>query len=1347
MQDSNEKFSTEQVSFDPFGPTIKSAPSTEAQREIFTSVKIGGAAANCAYNESVLLHFDGLMDIDKLNKAYHFILDRFDSLRAKFSEDGETIIISDEINSELTVIDLSSEEPEVSAQLVQDIKREEVFDAFDLSNGPLIRLKILLLKENTSSIIITAHHIICDGWSLSLLIQDLSKYYSSLINGTQVAFPKALSFLDYAITQNNYQKSISCVATEKFWVDQYKNDIPVLEFPTDKKRPALRTFNAKRTDITVPIAVVKKLRELSKKTGTSFVTLVLASFETFLHKVTGQNEIVVGLPSAGQNVDGIYNLVGHCVNLLPLRSNVDDQLGFSDYLKQRRTYIFDAYDNQQFTFGSLVRKLNVARDPSRIPLVPIIFNIDIGFSDAFKFEGLNFEFESNPRYYENFEIFLNAMGSGDNLVLECTYNTDLFEEDSMIKRIHQFIGVMQSIVANPSITIQAIQASSDNDIALLTKMNDTAIQYPDHTSIYELFRENSLLSSDKIAITGSKKQYTYSEANYHVERIAGLLQKKGLRHGDFAAICAHRTSELPILLLAIMACGATYVPLDPSFPLERRMMMMEDSNPTLLLCAEEFEAEMQLPEVETIILNDDFLSNSNGIEFKPVEYVKDQLAYVLFTSGSTGRPKGVKVKHQSVINLLLNLKSKFEIGNGDHLLALTTISFDISVLELFLPLLSGAAVHIATKEEGMDPSSIERAIQNYKINFIQATPATWELLYTAGWKGNNQLTILCGGEALNTTLASRLIEGNKCLWNLYGPTETTIWSTIKKVTLSDIRNSKSGIISIGKPVANTKVYVVDNSGNPSPLSVPGELWIGGDGVSAGYILNPELTAEKFVKNPWSDGMIYKTGDRVVIDKDGDLNFLNRNDNQVKIRGYRIELGEIESSLNSIDTIQQAVVIARKNNSGSNYLVAYVILKDKNSTLDDSMKSSFKQEITKRLPDYMFPTSWVQLEKFPLTLNDKIDRKALPEPNGQTSETLLSKEFNSNEKAIAELWKELLEVDTIELDSDFFELGGHSLLAVKMVVDLEQITGIKLPLSVLFTNPTIRQLAKLYEKQPEEKLWNPLVIIKESGTRNPLYFAHGVSGNVFKYHMLANLLHPDQPSYGLQAVGLNGVAEPFNNMEEMAAYHIQDLLKFQPKGPYALAGGSFGGYLALEMAHQMKAMGHEVNFLCLLDIEATNQLEFLPTGIKQIKSAQLLTERFIKRALHFIKSDKETKQQYLQDKLKQLNQENDVESWLDKHKITAKIGEESAAYFKKVEAACYNALVNYKLKPYSGDVILIRAKEGYFNNTFGYDLGWKYYVNGNLQVEVVSGDHNSIFWEPNVTDLAKTIETLLAKTRN
>jgi amino acid adenylation domain-containing protein len=1344
MQDSTDKFSVEQVSFDPFGPIIKTAPSTEAQREIFTSVKIGGAAANCAYNESVTLHFKGLVNIDKLNLAYHFILNRFDSLRAKFSEDGKTIIISEEINSEVTVVDLSSEDPETITQLIEEIKREEVLDAFDLNNGPLIRMKVLLLNENTSSIIITAHHIICDGWSLSLLIQDLSKYYSALIKEAKIDFPKALSFVDYANTQNSYQQSISCGAIEKFWVDQYKNDTPILEFPTDKKRPAIRTFNAHRTDIIVPVEIVKQIRELSKKTGSSFVTLVLASFETFIHKITGQHDIVVGLPAASQNADGLYNLVGHCVNLLPLRANIDDQLSFTDYLKQRRSYIFDAYDNQQFTFGSLVRKLNVARDPSRIPLVPIIFNVDLGFSDAFKFEGLTFEFESNPRYYENFEIFLNAMGSGDHLVLECTYNTDLFEEDSMIKRMHQFISVLQSIIANPSGPINTIQASSENDVFLLSKINDTDKHYPKHTSIYELFRENSLLFSDQVAITSSKKQYTYSETNYHVERIAGLLQKKGLKHGDFAAICAHRTAELPILLLAIMACGATYVPLDPSFPLERRKMMIEDSSPTLLLCAEEFAAELQTPWIETIVLNKDFLSNSNGIEFKSVEHVKDQLAYVLFTSGSTGRPKGVKVKHQSVINLLLDLKTKLEIGKGDHLLALTTISFDISVLELFLPLLSGAAVHIATKEQGMEPSWIENAIETSNINFVQATPATWELLYNARWKGINQLNILCGGEALYTSLASKIIEGNKSLWNLYGPTETTIWSTVKKVTLSDIRNSKNGIISIGKPVANTKVYVVDNSGNPSPLGVPGELWIGGDGVSAGYILNPELTAEKFIKNPWSDGMIYKTGDRVVIDKDGDLNFLNRNDNQVKIRGYRIELGEIESSLNSIDTIQQAVVIARKNNSGSNYLVAYVILIDKNSILDDTMKSSFKQEMTKTLPDYMFPTAWVQLEKFPLTLNDKIDRKALPEPNGQTFETLLSKEFNSNEKTIAELWKELLEVDTIELDSDFFELGGHSLLAVKMVVDLEQITGIKLPLSVLFTNPTIRQLAKLYEATPEDKLWNPLVVIKESGTRNPLYFAHGISGNVFKYHMLANLLNPDQPSYGLQAVGLNGVDEPFENMEEMAAYHIQDLLKFQPKGPYSLAGGSFGGYLAFEMAQQMKAMGHEVSFLCLLDIEAANQLEFLPTGIKQIKSAQLLTERFIKRAVHFIKSDKETKQQYLQDKLKQRNQENDVESWLDKHKITEKIGEESAAYFKKVEACCYTALMNYKLKPYDGDVVLVRARDGYFNNTFGQDLGWKHFVKGNLQIEVVPGDHNSIFWEPYVTDLAKTMDTLLVK---
>jgi amino acid adenylation domain-containing protein len=847
-------------------------------------------------------------------------------------------------------------------------------------------------------------------------------------------------------------------------------------------------------------------------------------------------------------------------------------------------------------------------------------------------------------------------------------------------------------------------------------------------------------------VSCSEALYTYDEAARATNVLVSKLQKRGIKPGAIVGVCLPRTAELPVVLMAILKSGAMYLPLDPSFPDDRLKLMLEDSGAALVITNQQFAEELGLQESKALILDTADFRSTTAPEIAEVSLSKNHPAYLLYTSGSTGKPKGVVVTHQSVINLLLDLKTKFGIASHDVLLAITTISFDISVLELFLPLITGARVHLATREQSLDAGWLEKTIAETPITYMQATPATWELLLASGWKGNPGLNILCGGEALRIELAERLLKRNLSLWNLYGPTETTIWSTVNKVTTEAFAKARNGIVSIGKPVANTKIYVTDDFGNPSPLGVAGELLISGDGVSLGYLNRPELTTEKFVPNPFGEGLLYKTGDRVIMDDLGDLYFMNRSDYQVKIRGYRIEPGEVETSLLKVEGIKQAVVIARKGVGGDSYLAAYFIA---DGNVDALPKQELQELLIQRarktlaltLPDYMIPTSWMMLDDFPLTPNAKVDRKALPDPHSTAN--LLRNigdviSFTPTEKIIADVWRNILSLTVVGPDDNFFDLGGHSLLAVRMMVELENKTGIKLPLAVLFSHPTVKELSTMYEAPPQDKLWSPLVTIKKSGNRNPIFFAHGISGNVFKYHLLAQLIDPDQPCYGLQAVGLNGVDKPIRNLREMATYHMKEILKFQPTGPYALAGGSFGGYLAYEIACQLQNAGHEVSLLCLFDAEAASELDFLPKGVKQLKAAQLLTERFVKRAVDFIQADSEKRSHYLQAKLKSNNAGNDLESWLDKHKMVELIGEESAAYFRKVEEACYDALLTYKISRFNGEILLIRAREGYFNNTFAEDLGWSHFVNGNINIQLVQGDHNSIFWEPAVHDLTKVM---------
>jgi len=1346
MSGNSSGFTFDAVDFDPFASMMVTLPSTEAQREIFTSVQLGGDNANCAYNESVTIRLSGPLRSDYLKKAFEQVILRHDALRMLFSEDGTTVSIAPYVATPWEEIEAGSfDDP---AMLIGKFAREATLYAFNLSKGPLIRALLIKFNDNDHALIITGHHIICDGWSLSLLIRDLSTFYSAMIKQQFLTLEPAVKFADYAIQQEKWQHSTEQEEVEKYWLNQYQGDIPVVEFPTDYNRPAIRSFHARRIDVTVPVATVKAMRQLSKKTNTSFVTLMLSAFESFVYRVTGQEDLIIGLPAAGQNVEGLYNLVGHCVNLLPLRTVVDPALKFTEYLKKRKAYMFDAFDHQQFTFGSLIQKLNIHRDPSRIPLVPVVMNVDIGFTEGFHFEGCQFKVTTNPRYFENFEIFLNASGQGDELILECTFNNDLFEEKMMHRRMEEFIQLMDGLVDDPEVRIGKINIVPEEELNFQDRINATQFQFDKPLGIHECIRSIlPILQVNHPAIVSNGKTVTYEELERLSSLRAAVLQGKNIGPGNFIGVCLPRSVELPITLVAILKSGAAYLPLDPGFPADRLQYMLEDAGAPLVIITRELQELIQFPE-EKVLYFDEFINTSPDQTLIHHPVTADTPAYVLYTSGSTGKPKGVLVKHSGVTNLLNDLAPKMGLDREEKLLAITTISFDISVLELFMPLIHGACVHIATKEQAMDPAWVANYLEKNAIRFIQATPATYELLFHGGWRGKQDLAVLCGGEALRIELAEKLLQSAREIWNLYGPTETTIWSTVSLVTHETLSRNRNGIMSIGRPVANTKLFVMDTNGSACPTGVAGELWISGAGVASGYLNRPELNTEKFIPSPDGAGKAYRTGDRVIVDAEGWFYFLNRFDYQVKVRGYRIELGEIETALNGCPEIVQSVVMAVPDKSGQNTLIVWYTPADEASE-ENTIVQSCKKRMSAQMPDYMIPSQWVRLSSFPLTPNGKINRNALPKPGEQKPVSAPSnaamETLNPTQEMIKKLWEEALQVKNIRLDDDFFELGGHSILAVKIMVDLEKLTRLKLPLAVLFTSPTVRKLSMLYESPETEEHWNPIVPLFTTGKNKPLYFAHGISGNVFKYHALAQRLGHDQPSYGLQAYGLNGKDTPFHDMTEMASYHVEEIRKFQPVGPYHLAGGSFGGYLAYEMARQLTYAGHEVPFLCLFDIDAGKKKDFLPAGVKQLVDAQLKAERMVKRAFELAMADKEERNKYFEARKKMQQRNNDIESWLEKHKMAEMIGQESAAYFRRIEEACHDALMSYKIQPFDGDVLLIRANEGYFNNEYDDELGWTNVVRGRVSTEIVKGDHNSIFWEPNVDQLAKVVAGYLRST--
>jgi amino acid adenylation domain-containing protein len=1026
------------VAYNPFaGPELfRLVPITESQAEIWAACLLGGDDASRSYNESVTLRFKGELNFAALQQALAAVVQRHEALRSAFSPDGRYSYVFRELPVELAYQDLSEAPTADQQQLVAAYVQQEAQYVFNLLDGPLVKAGLLQLSPEEHHFVLTAHHIICDGWSLGILLQDLGRFYSA---HCQLQHPNLLAptpFSRYADQQLVFGRSREYESVTQFWQAQYQGKVPVLSLPTDFPRPAVRTYRSTRADYPLAPELVAEVKKMGLRAGCSFVTTLLAAFEVLLYQLTGQDDIVVGLPAAGQSVTGLPRLVGHCVNLLPLRSRPQGTATFVEYLRQRKSAIFDAYEHQQLTFGSLLKTLRLARDASRVPLVPVVFNIDMGLANEVEFYELEYQLVSNPRAYENFELFLNASGSEQALVLEWSYNTALFKPETIARMMGGFEDLLRAIGEQPTATLQEL--TSGNVATLLAgyqTLNATAQPYPRQKSLHQLIAEQAQATPQHPAVVFKDSVLSYHELNKQANQLANYLRDQGVQVGDTVAVAVERSPELIIVLLATMKCGAAYVPLDPMFPHERLAFMLTDSAAKLLLASVPFAVPFATS-VEAISL-EEALNNARSYPDQELPALADsqQLLYVLYTSGSTGKPKGVQITHRNVVNFLCSMQQEPGITAADNLLVITTISFDIAGLELYLPLISGATLVLAETQTTKDGEALLRLIQQKEVTIMQATPATWRMMLEAGWKNPLPLKALCGGEALPLELANRLLSKCESLWNMYGPTETTIWSSVKKLSAADQD------ITIGRPIANTQFYVLDEHQRPVAAGGIGELCIAGDGVAQGYLHRPALTAEKFIANPFAvqpGAQLYRTGDLGKLLKSGDLQCLGRIDQQVKIRGYRIEPGEIEQVLVALDEVREAVVVAHAPQPGDERLVAYVVPSNTApAEVSRQQISLWKKALLSQLPAYMVPADFVLVAALPLTLNGKIDRKSLLQPAAAVA--VASPELGGYiaprtdvEDMVATIWQECLRVEKVNIFDDFFELGGHSLVAVQVM---------------------------------------------------------------------------------------------------------------------------------------------------------------------------------------------------------------------------------------------------------------------------------------------------------------------------
>ncbi|WP_417473049.1 amino acid adenylation domain-containing protein [Luteimonas mephitis] len=1082
------------VDYDPFadGALARVVPTTEPQREIWLADQLG-RDASLAFNESVTMRLRGRLDAEALRDALQGLLDRHAALRANLGPEGDTLCMLDGVRLELQTFDYAALDEATRDAAVAERLRLAVDTPFALQHDRLFRAELLRLGNDDHLLVLTAHHIVCDGWSWWVLTRELAALYAQRL-GTPATLPPADDFADYALAEATRHADAGFADDEAYWLSRFSGGAPVLDLPTDRPRAMRRSFASAREDYVLDAELVAAIRKMGARRGVSLFATLLASFAALLSRLASQSQVVVGIPAAGQSVDGHDHLVGHCVNTLPLLFDLDPAQPVARAVDDAQSTLLDALDHQRYTFGTLLRKLKVARDPSRLPLISVMFNIDQALDhEHAAFPGLEMEFASNARTFENFEIFVNAVQVQGQLRLECQYNRDLFDTSTIRHWLGHWRTMLEAMVEDDGQALGRVPLLAETERRLvLEKFNDTQVDYPRDRCIQGLIEDQVRRTPDAIAVEHEGASLSFDVLNKAANRLAHHLHGLGVKPDDRIAVCAERSLDMVVGLLAVLKAGAAYVPLDPKYPADRLAYMLKDSRPSVLLTQRALEGTLAAidPSVPQLVLD----AAEPGWAGQPhtdpgiadTGMAATNLAYVIYTSGSTGMPKGAMNEHRGVVNRLLWMRDEYDIDGSDVILQKTPFSFDVSVWEFFLPLLSGARLVMARAEGHRDPAYLADIVQARGVTTLHFVPSMLHAFLEhadvaracAGVR-----RVICSGEALPASLVEAFrqkLPGVE-LHNLYGPTEAAV-----DVTAWDCSAGVAGAaVPIGRPVANTRIYILDGFGQPVPVGVSGEIFIGGVQVGRGYLGRDELTAERFLDDPFvrePGARMYKTGDLGRWRADGAIEYLGRNDFQVKLRGFRIELGEIENNLVAHESVAQAVVIAREDRPGDVRLVAYVVARP-GAKLDPAVLSAHLKTM---LPEYMVPQHFVAMDAIPLSPNGKVERKALPAPDlsvHAAGDLVLPR--NATERAIAEAMSQVLGVPDIGVHDDFFALGGHSLLAAQLTTRLNRDLGAALSLRSVFDRPTVARLAEVVDESAGLATPRSRIVRREDQSRAPL----------------------------------------------------------------------------------------------------------------------------------------------------------------------------------------------------------------------------------------------------------------------
>ncbi len=1303
------------------------------------------------YNMPGVLQLQGKLDCASLENSLNQIVKRHEICRTVFTvEDGNPIqVIIPELSITLRKIDLTNLSTSEHTSQIQQLIQEEASQPFDLTKAPLLRSLLLQLTPSDNILSLVIHHIIFDAWSMDVLIRELTALYSAFKGQKPSSLPELpLQYADFAIWQRQTLSEERLASVIAYWKRQLGDPLPVLQLPSDYPHPPVPSFQGRRYAFHLSVSLTEKLKTLSQKQGVTLFMLLLAAYLTLLYRYTGETDLLVGTAIAGRTHPNLASLFGCFVNTLVLRNNLSGNPSFVTLLERVKQVALESYNYQDVPFEQLVEALQPHRNLSHSPLFQVGFAFYPEPREELILQGLRvtpLNFDSST---SKLDLTLSLRPNGKELQGWIEYSLDLFTEATIIRLLGHWEILLEGITANPQQSLDKLPLLTPREEEqLLWEWNQTVRDYPQQRCIHQQFERQARETPEAIALEFERQTLTYAQLNQKANQLAHYLQKQGVAPEVKVGIYLKRSPLMLIALLGVFKAGGAYIPLDSAYPQERLGFMLADGDVSLVLTQDGLDASLEmvmnlaqqkypLSHPQVLCLDSSLESLAQESQDNPDCQVKPtHLAYILYTSGSTGQPKGVEVEHRGLLNLAIAQSQAFHVNQESRVLQFASFNFDASVSEIFMTWVAGGTLCLVKSETLLVGDTLIRCLEELEITVVTLPPSVLAVLPTTQLP--HLKSLILAGETPSLDVVKRW-SSNRELFNAYGPTEATVCATIGKWDPNQLPHR----LSIGRPIANTQVYILDRHLQPVPVGITGEMYLGGVGIARCYHKKEDLTTQTFIPHPFAESSskkLYKTGDLARYLPDGQIEFLGRRDRQVKIRGFRLEIREIEAMLNQHPQVLTGVVELIVEGEEKS-LVAYVVSPGLET-------SDIRAYLRQYLPAYMIPSQFIKLDSLPLTANGKIDRGALPSPSITQSSADILQPRDNLELELLNIWENVLRHRPISITDNFFEIGGHSLLAVRLMALIEERLGSILPLSTLFQEGSIENLATIIRSAPQSRPWSPLVRIKTGQSQLPFFCVHPIGGNVLGYVDLARYLAPEQPFYGLQAPGLEEGQSPYQNIPDLAAYYLDVVGQVLPKEtPYCLGGQSFGGLVAFEIAQQIQQRGQTVALLVIMDTPAPlNGLtdEKIDDAMWLVKRAEVL-ERFFGKSLGVS-----------WDELKKLDPQAQFNYFLQKMRLANLIppdaGELLIYRLLALQKASHQALLNYIPQVYDGKITLLRASEmvakdrgGVFAESFTKPaLGWRELTTHPIEIYDVPGNHITMLTPPHVRTLAQILQSCLS----